>query len=313
MPLISVVIPAYNAAPTLGATLASVLAQTWQDFEILVIDNGSDDDTGAIAHRFGDPRLQVLRQGALGVARARNAGLERARGDYIAFLDSDDLWTPDKLADQLAALAAAPEAALAYSWTDYIDEQDQFLFPGSHITASGDVYAQLFVNNFLENGSNPLVRRSALAAVGPFDPDLPPAEDWDLWLRLAARYPFVAVAKAQVLYRLSSRSASSNLARMERQCLVVLQRARERRPDLPAHLDRASLAHLYEYLTFRALAGKPGRHHYRQAARYFSQLLRYDAGILKRRSRLMAITGGKILLGNVLPPPWLHRWQKSSA
>jgi GT2 family glycosyltransferase len=94
-------------------------------------------------------------------------------GEFIAFLDADDLWTPNKLEAQLAALQDNPNAAVAYSWTDFIDETSQFLRPGPHFTISGDVYAELLRGNFLANGSNPLIRRQALIKVGSFDESLP--------------------------------------------------------------------------------------------------------------------------------------------
>ena len=138
-PLISVIIPAYNAAKTIERTLQSALAQSYPNFELLVIDDGSEDATLEVVSRFHDPRLQVFACEHQGLAASRNRGLARASGDYCALLDADDLWTVDKLASQLKALQQHPEAALAYSWTNYIDAQDQVIRRGTYIAAQGNV------------------------------------------------------------------------------------------------------------------------------------------------------------------------------
>ena len=301
MPLISVVIPAYNAEKTIKETIESVLEQTWTDLEIIVINDGSTDSTLEIVNGMDAPQLKVFSYANGGVSASRNRGIALAKGEYIAFLDADDLWTSDKLEAQFKALQDHPEAVLAYSWTDYIDEQGQFLYPGSHITVNGDVYAQLLLGNFLENGSNPLIRKDALTAIGNFDQSLPPAEDWDLFLRLAARYPFIAVPSAQVLYRISKNSASANIVRQEQQCLKVLERAYAQSPKSLQSLKKQSLANLYQYLTFKALESKQTRETSLIAARCFWQSIRYDSTILWRRSRLMAIIFFKILAGIILP------------
>jgi len=299
-PTISVVIPAYNAATTLTETLDSVLKQTFTDFEVIVINDGSRDETAAIAQSTGDARVRLVSQDNVGLAATRNRGIQLARSEYISFIDADDLWTPEKLAAQWAALEAQPAAAIAYSWTDYIDESGRFLYPGSHQTCNGDVYAQLLVHNFFESGSNVLARKAVLVEMGGFDETLPSVEDWDLWLRIAARYPIAAVAAPQVLYRVASTSMSANLAVMERCYLQVMERGFARAPAALQELRSRSLARMYEYLTFRGLAGRPRRPQYRQAARHFALLLRYDPGALRRRTRLMAIVAAKIARGNLL-------------
>lgn len=237
-----------------------------------------------------------------GVSATRNRGLAKATGEIISFLDADDLWTPDKLEAQLKVLQANPEAAVAYSWTDYIDECDRFLYPGSHVSANGDVYTKLLLSDFLENGSNALIRREALIDVGGFDESLCGPEDWDLFLRLAAKYHFVAVPRPQILYRLSTTSISFNLARQESQCLKVLEREFNGVPASLAHLKKQSLANLYQYLLFRGLEGSLDRQIGLTAARCLFQAVRHDLSLLKTRSRLMAIVSLKIMAAILLPP-----------
>ncbi|MCA1995263.1 MAG: glycosyltransferase, partial [Coleofasciculus sp. S288] len=198
MPIISVIIPAYNAGKTIRRTIESVLNQTFSDFELIIINDGSQDSTLEIVKGFKDSRIQVFSYSNSGLAVSRNRGFSHSVGEFIAFIDADDLWTSDKLEAQLKALQTNPKAAVAYSWTDLIDESDQFLRPGNHTTANGNVYAKLLLTCFVVSGSNPLIRRQAFVEVDGFDESLAASQDFDLYLRLAARYEYVAVPSPQV-------------------------------------------------------------------------------------------------------------------
>lgn len=259
MPLISVIIPVYNGEKTIQETIESVLNQTFQDWELLIINDGSQDATLEIVEGIQDSRIKVFSYTNAGQATSRNRGFSYSVGEFVAFLDADDLWTPDKLDAQLQALQANPQAAVAYSWTDSIDEAGQFLRQGSHINLTGEVYKYLLLMNFLENGSNPLIRRHALNEVGDFDASVTPAEDWDMWLRLAAHYEFVAVPSVQVLYRISSNSASVNVWNMEVSGLRVIEKAFAIVPPSLHPLKRQSLGNHYKYLIFKAIEGYPDR------------------------------------------------------
>jgi len=256
MPTISVVIPVYNGAKTIRETIASVLAQSFEDLEVLVINDGSTDETGEIVQRIADPRLKLLNYPNAGLAASRNRGIHRAKGEYISFIDADDLWTPDKLAAQYQALQEHPQAQVAYSWTDWIDEHSRVIAPGSTIDRSGNVYPYMLLCNILASGSNPLISRQALAEVGDFDESLRAAEDWDLWIRLAARYEFIAVPQPQIQYRRLSYSMSGNLARQERETLKVIRKAFEAAPPQWQFLRRPSLANVYRYLAYKCIEGK---------------------------------------------------------
>lgn len=300
MPLISVVIPVYNGEKTIRQTLESVLNQTFTDFEVIVINDGSQDTTLEIVANIADPRLKVFSYPNAGQAASRNRGLSQARGEFIAFLDADDLWTSDKLEAQLRVLQENPQAAVAYSWSDCIDESGNFLREASHRTVNGDVYAKLLLTDFLDNGSNPLIRRQAITEVGGFDESLLPAEDWDMWLRLAARYHFVAVPYPQVLYRQSANSESSNVLRLELACLRVIQRTFTQAPDSLQHLKKPSLANLYKYLIFKCFEGSPERWRGRVAARFLGSAVRHDPFLL--RSRVIWKVLFKIGIMMLLPP-----------
>jgi glycosyltransferase involved in cell wall biosynthesis len=288
-PIISVIIPAYNCQKTIKATIESVLKQTFADFELIVINDGSQDKTLEIVSQINDPRLKLFSFDNAGANISRNRGLKYAVGEFVSFLDADDLWTPEKLESQLQALQANPQASVAYSWTNCIDEQGQFLRRGTYIAATGNVYAQLLVINFLESGSNPLIRREALITVGSFDESLPAGQDWDIYLRLAANYHFVPVPFPQILYRISSGSLSTNVVRQEAACLTVIEQAYNQAPEHLQYLKNYSLANIYKYLLHKSLEGSPARHKAILAAKLLWQTIRYDGSILRNPAYFKAL------------------------
>ncbi|MGK7900453.1 MAG: glycosyltransferase [Hormoscilla sp.] len=283
MPLISVIIPVYNGEKTIRETIESILNQTFSDFELIVINDGSTDTTLSIVNSIQDPRLKVFSYPNGGASASRNRGIARATGEYISFIDADDLWTPDKLEAQFKALQENQEAAVAYSWTNCIDESSKFLHPGGYITLNGDVYAHMLVVNFLICGSNPLIRRQALDEVGEFDKSLMGTEDWDMWLRLAARFHFVAVPTPQILYRQVADSVSSNIVRQEREILKAIDIAFARAPESLQHLKKPALANKYKYLIYKALQGKPAREKGFTAVRFLGQAILNDPSLLRYR------------------------------
>ena len=203
-PAVSVVLATRNQARWLADTIASVQAQTVSDWELVIVDDGSTDDTPAVAARFGgDHRIRYLRGAHRERAVARNWGVATATAPLLAFLDGDDRWHPRKLAAQRAALTAAPAAPLCYTVARFVDPQGRFL---GHCKPSrlerGDVFAALARANFLIL-SSVVVRRAAFERAGGFDEGLAPlgCEDWDLWLRLALQGPVVAVPEPLTDYR----------------------------------------------------------------------------------------------------------------
>ena len=261
LPKISVIIPAYNSEKTIKQTIQSVLNQTFFDLELIVINDGSQDSTIEVIAEIEDSRIKVFSYPNAGGNVSRNRGLHLAVGEFVSFLDADDLWTPDKLHSQLKALQENITAKVAYSWTDYIDKNGEFILSGKRVNLNGNVYENLLLNNFLENGSNPLICRKSLIKLGSFDESLSAAQDWDMWLRLASKFDFICVPFVQILYRISANSVSSNLVRQEKSCLQVLKRAYKERSSLQDATARStlkhnwniSLANLYKYLTCKAL------------------------------------------------------------
>jgi glycosyltransferase involved in cell wall biosynthesis len=253
MPQISVVIPTYNGAHYLGAAIASVLAQTFQDCEIIVVDDGSTDDTATVLGAF-ENRLIYRQQPHSGrPACARNVGLQIASGQYIAFLDADDLFEPERLAMHVAALQAHPDWALVYSDAEYFKDEGSEL--GSLLNGrapfTGQVFFPLLMSNFIVT-CGATVRKNCLAEIGFFDEDprLAGVEDYDLWLRIAARHPmgFVPGLLSRVRIHSANISGGDKLA----QYLGTLEIMAKMRRLYPSYVagcqaqwqERCSLMHL---------------------------------------------------------------------
>ncbi|MBP0012702.1 MAG: glycosyltransferase [Roseofilum sp. SBFL] len=300
MPLISVIIPAYNSEKTIAETVESVLKQTFADFELIVINDGSTDGTLEVLSRIQDPRLKVFSHPNAGSNPSRNRGFAQSSGEYIAFLDADDLWTPDKLEAQLNALQENPQAAVAHSWCNLIDESSKFLSRGGYCTANGDVYPHLLLVDILENGSNPLIRREALNKVGAFDESLPAGQDWDLYLRLAAQYHFITVERPQISYRISSHSLSSNVVKLESGCLQVITKAFNQAPDVLQYLKPYTLGNLYNYLIYKALSGYPDRKKALNALRFTVMFARNQPSFMQKK--LFWKIGLRMAIVGLLPP-----------
>lgn len=274
--LITVVIPAYNCEKYIAQTLSSVLAQTYKDLEIIVVNDGSTDSTGVVLSKYKDPRIKVFTTVNNGSQKARNLGLKEAQGEFISFLDSDDLWIKDKLESQLKAIYESGYL-IAYSGTAYINEQGEYQRVGSFIFPSGNVFERLFEVNFIESGSNPLINTFALRSIGGFDEDFRAAQDWELWLRLAQYYEFAPVPKIGVLYRKRGDSLSSNLLRQEKYCLKVISKYQE---TMTIKNVLRSKITIYDYLCTKA------RNNYQYLYFYLKKnslkaFMKIHAGILK--------------------------------
>jgi len=186
-PLVSVIIPTYNRAWTLEAAVDSVLAQEYPNVEILVVDDGSTDETPALLDRYGDTiRVLTIENG--GVSRARNHGIAASTGEFIAFLDSDDSWLPGKLTEQVGFFEKNPEALICQTEEIWIRNGKRVNPCKHHKKPSGDIF-EASLHLCLVSPSAVMMRRSLFDTVGLFDESLPACEDYDLWLRIACRYP----------------------------------------------------------------------------------------------------------------------------
>jgi len=303
MPKISVIIPVFNGAKTIIKTIQSVLDQTFKDLELIIIDDGSTDETlGAIQNLLAsiqDSRLQVYSFPNAGVSAARNQGISYTQGEYISFIDADDLWTKDKLTAQHQALQNNPRLKVAYSWTDWIDEDDRFLRPAAHLSFAGDIYSNLLIIDFMGCGSNPLILKEALLEVGGFDPTLQGGEDWDLWIRLAAKYEFVCVRSPQILYRQVATSVSKNIDLMEKDCLKVINKSFQAAPINLQHLKFYSLGNLYKGMLYRILSAGLDRNNIMSVLKYLYQSIKNDPSFIK--AKVIWKIGLQILLVLLLP------------
>ena len=201
--LVSVIIPTRNRAHLLHRTLESVLKQSTENLEVIVVDDGSTDGSGAVAAAM-DPRVSVLRNPEpAGVSAARNQGIASARGEWIAFCDDDDLWAPNKLQEQLTAAGGAG-ANWVYAGDVNVDDQLRVLSGGPPPDPAAVMALLPRCNPLTSGGSNVVVRSNILAEVGGFDPALRRTEDWDLWIRIAQKGPPAYVRKPLVAYRFHS-------------------------------------------------------------------------------------------------------------
>jgi glycosyltransferase involved in cell wall biosynthesis len=228
--LISVVVPAYNAVATLDETMRSALRQTHANLEVVVVDDGSKDATLAMAQSYAaqDARVRVISKPNGGVAAARNTGIEAARGDYIALLDADDLWHPDKLRQQIERFRTGPASlGLVYNWYRRIDTSGRVVDPSATPIVEGWVLYRHLDWNFVSNGSTPLIRRSALGDLR-FDPGLNAAgnqgcEDYLIQLQIALNHQFACVPAYLTGYRRTEGAMTLDAGRMIRSHIHMYQ------------------------------------------------------------------------------------------
>lgn len=254
-PRISVVLPVYNAAATLDATIASVLAQSEPSLELIAINDGSRDDSLArlLDWAARDARLRVISRENAGVSATRNLGVDLARGALVAFIDADDVWAPDKLARHIAEHAARPEAIASYARIAFIAAAAEGL-AGAQTCSSLCRHDPQLIDVLGENPvcttSNLVVARDAFVAAGGFDTTLSHAEDQDLVARLIAQGGTLAGIDAVLTgYRFSPQGLSMDLDRMFAGWRIVAARY------LPAEAARAQEALYYRYLARRTLRG----------------------------------------------------------
>lgn len=231
MPRVSVIIPAYNAAGFVCRAVDSVLAQTCQDLELLVVDDGSTDGTRSVLATYGE-RLRVLPQANGGPAAARNNGLSAATGDYVAFLDADDWWEADKLAAQVTLLDSHPELGFCSTATRLVDSIGRPLGDWPCQAPSSQLPDALFMNGALISGSTSgvLARRALVQQAGGFDVALRGYEDPDLWIRLSAIAGYACIPRALTVVVRTPGSVSSHLPNMRKATLASFRKNRHLLP-----------------------------------------------------------------------------------
>ncbi|MFH2013294.1 MAG: glycosyltransferase [Pseudomonadota bacterium] len=200
MPKISVIIPTYNRANFIEEAIESVLSQSYKDFELIVVDDGSTDETGKLVQRYGE-RIFYIYQNKKGVSHARNTGIKNSSGEYIAFLDSDDKWLPDKLATQMDFFTHNPDALICHTEEIWFRNNARVNPMKKHRKYSGMIFDKVLPLCIISPSSVMLRREIFFDKIGFFDENLPACEDYDLWLRIAARYPVSLIETPLIIKR----------------------------------------------------------------------------------------------------------------
>ena len=251
---VSVIMPCYRSRETLAVAVSSVLAQTMSDFELIVVDDGSPDDSAAIALQAADSRVRVIRQDNAGPAAARNNGILQARGNLVAFLDSDDRWTADLLAEHCRAFEADAGLGVSFARVRIFDPDMTIAGRCSRFTGRLGA-ADILGENPICTTSNIVVRRDVLRIVGGFDETLTHAEDqeWVARILLTTPWHVVGLDRELVHYRTSADGLSSDLGKMLDGWQRMIESLRQRAPGLVGEAERSASAIFYRYLARRAL------------------------------------------------------------
>jgi glycosyltransferase involved in cell wall biosynthesis len=223
-PKVSIIIPTKNRADYVSAAIQSILNQTFVDFEIIIVDGASIDNTREVIIKFDDKRIRYIREKRdRGISTSRNIGIRLSRGKFVAFLDDDDLWMPSKLEKQLKLISKNPDIGAVSTGAWRINKSGKMI--GFRIPfLRGNIFPKILEKNYIGNTSLVLVRKECFKKVGLFDEDLPAGEDFDLWVRLAKYYQFDYVREPLVLYRVHERRISTDPYRVLRASKLLFKK-----------------------------------------------------------------------------------------
>jgi len=302
-PAVSVVMPVFNVAPFVRRAVESVLNQTFTDFEIIVVDDGSTDGTIEALQPMCNSRLHIVRQANAGSSAARNAGIQRATAPYIAFIDGDDLWAPQKLAIHYEIMEEHPEIDLSFSYSTVIDENGDSTGRFSRPARGYISFRELLIENLVHNGSAAVVRREALDKAGWFDVSLRSAVDHDLWLRVALVRPnnVYCIPKFLTSYRMREGQITKDWRRMEQSWGAMIEKMRRLVPAEVGAVEMKARSNLYRYLAYIAYENNQ----YTESASLLRAAL--ESGFLHLLwDRRMWILAAALTVRAVVPPE-MHR------
>lgn len=265
---VSVIIPVHKVERYIAATIYSVLEQTYPDFELLIIDDESPDKSVKIAQKIADPRIKIIHQKNRGLAGARNTGIRHAKGEYIAFLDGDDLWLPEKLAKHVEHLDNSPAVGVSFSCSAFIDDRGNPLGIYQMPRLKEIAPHHVLCRNPIGNGSAPVIRREVLEAIKfqdnlygssenfYFDEYFRQSEDIECWLRIAIQSPWQieGIPEALTLYRVNVDGLSANWQKQLEAWEKVIDKTRSYAPKLLARWESPARAYQLRYLARRAVS-----------------------------------------------------------
>ncbi|MEC4894084.1 MAG: glycosyltransferase [Oscillatoria sp. PMC 1051.18] len=272
MKLVSVVIPVYGVEKYIAASITSVLAQTYSNFELLLVIDGSCDRSKEICEQFSDRRLKIIQQENRGVSAARNNGIRHSQGEYLAFLDADDLWLPEKLAYHVEHLENNPQVGVSFSRSAFIDEEGKSLGIYQMPRLKDIVPVNILCRNPVGNGSAPVVRRQTLEDIKYqkeyrgnwedcyFDEQLHHQEDIECWLRISLKtsWQVEGIPEALTLYRVNFSGASTNIYKQLDYLETMLAKTEIYAPELIARWGNATRAYQLRYVARRLVSLRDG-------------------------------------------------------
>ncbi len=311
-PLISVIIPAYNVEKYIQSAIESVLGQTLQDFEIIVVDDESPDQSAQIVKSIADSRIRLVQQKNKGLPGARNAGIRVARGQYLAFLDGDDAWRPEKLQRQLAHLTRHPGVGLSFTRSEFMDHTGNPMGVFQMAKVTNISFLDLICTNPVGNGSSPMMRRSLIddlafiknpeqnAECWYFDEDFRNGEDIECWTRVAAltHWKIEGLGEPLTLYRINASGLSADILKQYNAILEVVDKTRTFNPS-PLAVSEISLAKAFisKSTARNAIRFKNGKTALQLMLKAFS----YDSSILWKSPKSTCLNLVAALMLNIIP------------
>jgi glycosyltransferase involved in cell wall biosynthesis len=320
MKLVSVIIPTYNAEKFIAATLQSVIDQTYKNLEVIVVDDASPDQSVEICRQFTDPRIKIVSQKNRGLAGARNTGIRHAQGEYLAFLDADDLWLPEKLEKHIAHLERFPTVGASFSHSAFIDEAGNALGLYQMSKLQDITPLDLFCRTPIGNGSAAVFRREVFEAIKfpdnlygtvedfYFDDRFRESEDVECWLRIAIQtdWQIEGIPEALTLYRVNSSGLSANLTKKLKSWEKLIEKTRSYAPEVMQECEKPAMAYQLRYLARRAVTLKDGA----VAVKLFHQALSTYWRILIEEPRRTLLTGAAAYLLWLLPQSLYHKMEE---
>jgi glycosyltransferase involved in cell wall biosynthesis len=313
MPKLSVIVPVYNSESSVVETIKSLMAQTYRDFEILIVDDGGTDGSIDLCQQFKDPRMRIIHQKNRGLAGARNTGIRHAQGEYLAFLDSDDLWLPEKLDKHVQHLDQSPQVGVSFCRSSFIDDQGNPLGIYQMPKLTGITPGYLFCRNPISNGSSVVIRREVFEGIKfqanlygevenfYFDDTFRQSEDIECWLRIALQtsWQIEGIPEALTLYRVNTGGLSANVLKQFDYWEQIVTKTQVYNPEFVTQWASKARAYQFRYLARRAARQRSRA----MATQLIHRAITADARILLEEPRRTLITLGAVYSLWLLPQP----------